>query len=334
MKPRTKKKLVIAVFSSVPYWNFPEKQVALLRARFRKRLKVVHVTEREGLLAEITDADWLCASRIDEETFQAARELTWIHCPASGVTPLLLPDVVKSLIVITNSRGENSVCAAEQVLACMLTFTRRLQDAVLFRERKVWASHEIWRSQPPLDELHGKTLGIVGFGSIGRQTARRARAFGMRVAAIKRHPQRGKAFADSVLSPQELPLLLRESDFVVLCLPLTPEIGKLMGPRELKMMKKTAFLINVSRGQVIDEPALIQALRNGQIAGAALDVFEKEPLPPESPLWTLPNVIVTPHYAGSSIHYWDRVTALLAENIQRHLEGRRLLNVVRKKRGY
>lgn len=329
-----KKKLVAGVFSPIPYWNFPEERVDEIRRRFKRQLEVIQVKNREDLLREIPDADWLCAYRIDAETVSKAEKLRWLHCPAAGVASLLIPEVLESDVVVTNSSGANSTMVAEQVMGYMLMFARRLHDAVRYQQKAKWASDLIWYSNPPLGQLPGKTVGIVGLGAIGREVARLAGAFRMRVIATKRDVSTGKKSVDLLLPPRRLPVLLREADYVVLSLPLTKEHRGLIGARELNLMKSGAFLINVARGSLVDEAALIGALQDNRIAGAALDVFAQEPLPRNNPLWRLPNVIITPHNAGSSADYWKKVTAFFMENIERRLKGRRLRNIVDKRLGY
>lgn len=329
-----KKKLVVGVFSPIPYWNFPDEWVDAIRRKFRRQLEVIQVKSRENLLREVADADWLCAYRIDAEVVSRAEKLRWLHCPAAGVASLLIPEVLESDMVVTNSSGANSTMVAEQVVGYMLMFARRLHDAVRYQQKAKWASDLIWYSRPPLGQLAGKTVGIVGLGAIGREVARLAGAFRMRVVATKRDISAVKKNVDLLLPPHRLPLLLREADYVVLSLPLTKEHRGLMGARELNLMKPGAFLVNVARGSLVDEAALVAALQDNRIAGAALDVFIQEPLPRKSPLWRLPNVIITPHNAGSSGDYWDRVTVFFMENIQRRLKDKRLRNVVDKRLGY
>lgn len=325
---------MIGAYSEVPFWNFPARHAGAIREEFKRQLRVIHVTHDRALARVIGQAHWLCTTRIRPEFFLAAGKLEWIHSPSSGVGSILIPEVVQSSVLVTNSRGENSVTVAEQVLAYLLAFTRRLHDAVLYQRQKIWAGDIIWATRPPLDEAQGKTIGIVGFGCIGREIGRRAAAFGMRVLAIKRRPRVRTDCADLLLPPDQLPRLLKESDFVVLSLPSTAQTTRVIGAGELVLMRRSAFLINVSRGQAVDEEALVDAVREGRIAGAALDVFAAEPLPPQSLLWKLPNVIITPHYAGSSVHTWDRLAALLRKNIRRMLAGKPPLNRVNKKLGY
>jgi phosphoglycerate dehydrogenase-like enzyme len=184
--------------------------------------------------------------------------------------------------------------------------------------------------------LRGKTVGIIGLGGIGREIARLSKAFGMHVMAARRTVKKsGRARnVDEAFSVRELPRLLRKSDFVVLALPLTHETHKIIGEEQLRLMKPTAYLVNIARGKVVDEPALVSALRENRIAGAALDVFEVEPLPAASPLWELSNVILTPHIAGGMDRYIEQATDIFCENLKRYLAGERLTRVVNKTKGY
>jgi phosphoglycerate dehydrogenase-like enzyme len=191
-----------------------------------------------------------------------------------------------------------------------------------------------WGEDTEPDELVDKTLGIVGLGGIGTEVARRAKAFGMRVIATRRRPQLPSEFADEVRGADDLHWLLGESDYVALCSALTQNTHKLVGEEELKKMKPSAYLISIGRGGLIDELALITALKTGLIAGAGLDVFAEEPLPTDSPLWDMPNVLITPHTAGSSPRSHERLMDLFCENVRRYLAGEELLNVVDKGEGY
>lgn len=327
-------KFLIAAYSDKPYWDFPRARAEEVMRELSGLCNVAYVCDDPSYAREIVDSDAACVLKISADLLKSARQLRWLHTPAAGVGSLLIPELVESDIVLTNGRGTNAVTVAEHALGLMLALARRLADAARYQAQRLWATDLIFSAQPPLDELFGKTLLIVGFGSIGRETAKRARAFGMRVLATKRNPGQGERNGCEVYSPEALPRLLGEADFVLLSLPLTPDTGRVIGAKELELMKPSAFLINVARGRVVDEDALIEALERGRIAGAGLDVFRQEPLPESSPLWTMRNVIITPHYAGTSRQFWCRARDLLVENIRRFVAGQPLLNVVDKKRGY
>jgi D-2-hydroxyacid dehydrogenase (NADP+) len=216
----------------------------------------------------------------------------------------------------------------------MLGFVRRLADCLRFQVKGEWGREEIWRTYGATGELEGQTIGIVGFGKIGQEVARLAEAFRMRVVALRRDPSRGGPPGVALWPPDRLGDLLECSDFVVVAVPLTDETSRLIGEEALRRMKRTAYLINVARGKIVDESALVRALEERWIAGAALDVFEHEPLPAESRLWRLPNVIITFHIAGTTPRYWERVTDVFGENLRRFLAGEELENRVDKERGY
>jgi phosphoglycerate dehydrogenase-like enzyme len=194
--------------------------------------------------------------------------------------------------------------------------------------------HE-WRRYAPT-VMRGKTVGIVGLGHIGREVARLCQAFGMKVIAPRRSAKKaGRArYVDRLLPAGQMPVLLAESDFVVICVPLTQETRKLIGEKEFKAMKPTAYIINIARGGIIDEEALVRALEEKRISGAGLDVTVPEPLPPESPLWDFDNVILSPHVSGGMDEYMERATDLFCENLGRYLAGKRLRNVIDRKKGY
>jgi phosphoglycerate dehydrogenase-like enzyme len=265
-----------------------------------------------------------------------ARDLRWIHSSGAGVDPILFPELVRSPVVLTNSRGIYDHAMAEYVLGLMLAFAKHLPETLDLQRRREWRYRETER-------LDGRTVVIVGAGSIGREIARLLRAAGMRVLGVARRARPGtRADGGSstdqpferVAGIEELHTVLPEGDFVVLVLPLTSETRGLFGAEALAKMKRSARLINVGRGPVLDEAALLDAVRSGRIAGAALDVFAGEPLPPDHPLWDVPGVIVSPHMSGDFVGWQAAVSALFVENFQRWLAGRPLLNVVDKERGY
>jgi phosphoglycerate dehydrogenase-like enzyme len=250
------------------------------------------------------------------------------------VERLLTADAAKRSLTITNARGVFSEPIAEYTLMMMLAVVRRLPELMELQRERTW--------QPlPARELRQVTVGIVGLGSIGRAVARLASACGARVIATRRDPDRGLDGSDGIphgldriLAHEQLPELLASSDFVVLALPLTPETDRLMDARRLALMKPGAWLINVARGRLVDQAALLRALRNGPIGGAVLDTLWEEPLPASSPLWEAPGLIITPHTSWSSGRVLDRSIELFCENLSRFGDGRDLLNVVDPRAGY
>lgn len=280
----------------------------------------------------IPPADWLPS-------------LKWIQGHFAGVDHFLDQPLPRSAILTTMS-GVHAPNMAEYILMMMLAFAYRLPKLIEYQHRSDWPKGRASLFIP--NELNSATLGIVGYGSIGRETARLAKAFRMRVLATKRDvsqvneqgwqlPDIGDPtmqYVDRLYPIDQLRSLLSECDFVAITVPLTAETRKLIGAAEFRSMKREAVIINVARGGVIDEAAMVEALQNNIIGGAGLDVFEQEPLPKESPLWTLPNVIISPHTAGFSSHYDERAMTLFAENLRRYLNGDSLLNVVDMSKGY
>jgi len=287
------------------------------------------LSAKAELDALLCDADVLFALRLPQDILRRAPHLKWMQMMSAGVEMSLNKDIIESPVVMTNVSGIHVDTISEYILCMMLMFARQMPLYFKLQQEKKWE-----RNDPML--LRGKTAGIVGLGNIGRKVARIARCFGMDVIATRRSVTEGMRtrYVDKLIPRQKLPELLAESDFVILTLPSTAETTNLIGEKELSLMKSTAFIINIARGNVIDEEALISALEEKSIAGAVLDVFNQEPLPAESKLWSLPNVILTPHVAGSMTDYFSRCTDVFCDNMQRFLAGKRLHHIVNKKRGY
>ena len=264
--------------------------------------------------------------RLGPEDLSRAERLRWVHVGMAGVDHVLFPELVRSDVVVTNSSDALAENVAEHALALMLAFAHNIHVFERHRAARRW-------DRVKTVGLAGLTLGVVGLGNIGVEAAKRAKAFGMKVIGIRRNPA-PSPWADEVMGPESLPDLLSRSDFVLLSVPLTPLTRRLIGKRELDAMKRTACLVNVSRGQVIDEAALIEALRSGRLGGAALDVFEREPLPPDSPIWELENLVFTPHIAGSTGEHIRLVTRSFCDNLRRWVAGKPLEHVVDKQAGY
>ncbi len=260
----------------------------------------------------------------------AAPRLRWLQLTSVGLDRAARSGLLESDLLVTSASGLHATPIGEYVLCLMLMFSKGANRFVRAQERREWV-----RYMP--QELYGKTVGVVGMGHIGAEVARLAKAFGCRVLAIRRSvAQRADddGVADELLPPSALPALLAESDFVVLAVPLTAETRHLIGEAELRAMKSTAVLVNIARGAVVDEQALVLALREGWIAGAGLDVFEQEPLPPESELWSLENVIISPHISGGTEIYNQRAVGIFCENLRRYLTGEPLMNLADPVRGY
>jgi phosphoglycerate dehydrogenase-like enzyme len=326
-------KVLLSVHSDVKAWTLPTAQVHRLRARF-PHIEFAHATTDEEAIAEAVDAEVALAGTFGPELLGGANRLRWIHSPAAGVGNMLHEAMLTRSIVITNSRGIHAESIAEHVIAVVFALCRKVHVAVRRQVEHTWAQDEI-AGAPPLRRVAGSRMGVIGLGQIGTAIAKRAAGAGMDVAGIRRRPDLPHPDCiDRVYGPSQLPDLLAQSDFVVLAVPLTSATRELIGSRELRLMKRSAFLVNVGRGKLVVEPDLVDALRAHTIAGAALDVVEHEPLDPASPLWDLPNVLLTPHTSGFRPDYWDAVVDLFADNLTRYLERRELLNVVDKQAGY
>lgn len=326
-------KIVLCIWHRFDQWRVPDWLVRDLRARY-PGLNVVHLPTYDGLDDAVADADIFCGFTLKPEQFARAGQLKWIHCLAAGVNQLMRDDIRASSVLVTNSRHVHAVAMAEHTLALILALARRLPSAARYQAQKQWAQQEIWDEQPHPAEINGRTLLIVGYGAIGQELAKRARACGMQVIGVKRDPTRGTEHADRVVGTTELAAALAAADFVVLAVPVTPETDHYFGREQFAAMKPTAYFLNISRGALVDEAALVEALRVKKIVGAAIDVAEVEPLPSESPLWEAPNLLLTPHLAGVSERLWHRHAELLFENLDRYFASRELLNLVDKHRGY
>jgi len=264
---------------------------------------------------------------IPESFVQSLTGLQWLHVTRGGVNAYLTPTVKARPIQVTGSKGIHGTVFSEFALACILMFAKRLPECIAAqRENK-------WQRLAPF-EVEGKTIGIVGLGTAGDALARKAKALGMRVIATRRTHAPKPNYVDALGPPEFLPQLLMESDFVVLLLASVPSTVDLIGERELRRMKQTAYLINLTGGRVIEEKLLTQALKEDWIAGAALDAFAKQPLPPDCALWTLPNVIITPRIAGITSEKWPPVLKIFEENLRRYINGEPLKNLVDKELGY
>lgn len=286
----------------------------------------LRVVPRDELGRHVEQTEVLVGWLVPEEFFGRASRLRWIHATSAGVDHLIATPAWNADVVITNSRGIHAIPIGEHVLGWMLMFARNLHAALRNQITRRWERHIG-------GELHGTAVGILGYGAIGREIARLGAAFGARVLVMKRDPL-PPGEGPRIYGPDELRELLEASDYVVVTLPLTAETRRLIGAREIGWMKRDAVLINVGRGEIVDEAALVTALAERRIRGAALDCFEVEPLPPTSPLWDLPNVLISPHVSGTSPRYMDRAIPLFCENLRRYLAGEALLNVVDRERGY
>ncbi len=322
--------VLVAIFSENVAWTFPAGKVEELRRRF-PGARFLYAPDEQSMVRFIPDAEVAFTSCLTPPAFAVARNLRWIHSPAAGVGSMLFPEVRTSDVLLTNSRGIAAVAVAEHAFALLFSLSRGIGTAVRRQAARVWAQDEL----SSLPVLQGSCLGIVGIGAIGQQMARIGSALGMRVIAARRRPALPRPpFVDHVVGAEALEALLREADAVMLAAPLTAETRNLVGSRELAWMKRTSWLVNVARGKMVRESDLVDALRSGTIAGAGLDVFEHEPLDAASPLWTMPNVVVSPHVGGFRQGYWDAALEVFASNLDAYLRGGALANQVDREAGY
>ncbi len=322
-------KVVTSVYSD-PIWTLPLDEVDRLRRAF-PHLQVVNAPTREDRLRELPGADVAFLSQLRPDEFAAARALRWIQSPAAGVAGLLFPELRASAVILTNARGIHGDAMAEHVIGVAIVLLRQIHQSIRCQARHVW-------DKPPQEHfrmLRGRTMGIVGLGAIGTAVAERAAALGMDVVAVRRRVHAPRpACVSAVYPPSELATLLGLSDVVVLTAPLTDDTRGLIGAAELRQMRRDGVLINVARGKLVREEDLEAELSRGTIAGAALDVVEHEPLPPQSRLWDLPNVVITPHTSAFRDDYWTLAVDLFASNLRRFERGEALANVVDKDAGY
>lgn len=284
----------------------------------------------EALAAALEGADvllaWSGGRDLLRPAWGSARSLRWIQAASAGVDGLLFPELVDSEVVVTNAHGVFDRPIAEHVTAMLLLFAKDLRGVLERQRRREWRPRDT-------ETLEGKRLLVVGVGSIGRAIARTAKAFGMMVRGVGR-TTRPDALFGTVMGVDELHDALRWADVVVDALPATPATHHLFDAEAFAAMNPWVRFVNVGRGSTVDEAALIEALRAGRIAAAALDVFETEPLPPDSPLWELPNVVITPHVAGDVAGWREAVVELFVENLERYLTGEPLKGVVDKRLGF
>jgi phosphoglycerate dehydrogenase-like enzyme len=312
--------VLISIQQPVHAWQIPREAVEALRARF-PHLTFVHATDDEGRTRGLETCDVAFTWILSAPELTRARRLRWVHSSAVAVETFCLPEMFARGVLVSNSRGIQATPIAEHVMAVVLALAKQLRAVIDAQREQRWAQNDLIGDRLPW-LLKGRTLGLIGVGTIGSEIAQRAAAFGMKVVALRRRAGRGGVLGvDEVLPSTELDTLLDRADVLVIAAPLTAETQNLISTRELARMKKGSVLVNVGRAKIIDHDALVAALRSGDLAGASLDVFLKEPLPPEDPLWTLPNVILTPHTSGFRQGHWDDVIDLFSDNLRRFEKG-------------
>jgi phosphoglycerate dehydrogenase-like enzyme len=340
-------RLVIDLADDRPIFSLPESVVTAIRAALPAgwEASLVRAPARgtgdgggaasDAALEAVRDAEIYLGFGVPVGLLRAGPGLRWVHSGAAGVASALTPEMLERDILFTNSAGIHGPPVAETVLAYLLHFARGLDHALDGQRRGEWDTAALGAADSPVRELGRSTVGVVGMGGIGREVARRALALGARVVGTRRRS--GPVDVDGVellAGPASLRQLLEQSDYVVLTLPETAETRGLMGRDELATMRRDAVLVNVARGGLVDEDALLDALVTDRLRGAALDVFSVEPLPPQHPLRRAPNLLISPHTSAYTHHFWEREEALIVENLRRYLRGEPLTNVVDKGAGY
>jgi phosphoglycerate dehydrogenase-like enzyme len=331
-------KFLILIHHRFELWNVPDWVVPRLRHDF-PNVKFEHFADYESATPHLYNTDAIMTWSLRPEQLALAKKLRWIHSPAAGVHQLMIPEIVNSDIVVTNSSSVHGPVVAEHAIALMLTLARSIPACVRYQQQHIWSQTALWEDYPRPREFAGATLCVVGLGAIGGDAARLASALGMRIVAVREHPEKGlpgylHSGDHAVYGPRDIDQAIEQSDYVLLSAPLRENTRALINRERLAQMKPDACLINVGRGALIDEEALVEALRQRKIGGAALDVFDTEPLPPESPLWDLPNVLITPHSGAMTARLWERHYANLSENLRRFIAGEPLIGVVDKQQGY
>lgn len=366
------KKVVLDMMDRRPMWAMPPWVADEIRAALPAGWTLTVIEEESdgsgdgaarvspAVMAEIGDAEVYLGFGIPAELLEAGPDLRWVHSGAAGVGSSLTPQMLDSEVVFTNSKGVHGPPMAETVSGMILYFARGLDFAVAGMAQSRWLKEPYYRAESPLREISESTVGIIGFGGIGQEVASRVAPMGARVLGLRRSglgeweswieparpaklPEAPKTMKDSeapaylvtnLSGPEGRDRLLRESDYVVVSAPATEATERIIDRDALDRMKDGAVLINVSRGSLVDEEALVEALRSGKLRGAGLDVFATEPLPEDSPLWGMANVLITPHVSAVTPEYWKRQTQLIVWNLERFDAGKTLLNEVDKKAGY
>lgn len=363
--------LVVDLRDRRPIWSLPQWAKARIRAAAPADWTVAFMeTEADGsgdgvvraapeLIEAVTDARVYMGYGIPAQVLNAGKRLEWVHSGAAGVGSSLGPAMLARDLLFTNSAGIHGPPIAETVLAMLLYFARGLDVAVRAQREGRWSAEEYWAADAPVAELGTSTVGVVGFGGIGKEVARRAACMGSRVLALRRRSRAGDAPSCDRTTAREtaathevatthepaatheiatgdegLARILRESDYVVLAVPETDDTRGMISRRHLFEMKPGSVLVNVARGKVLDEAALLDALDHGPLRGAGLDVYATEPLPPGHPFYAHPKVLATPHVSATTRRFWERETELIVENLTRFAGGRPLRNLVDKTAGY
>ena len=326
-----KLKIVTAVHHP-PVWSLPESEARRIAAALPHH-EVVDARTADDRRREFPSADVILAARMTSEDAQLSPRVKWIQSTAVGVGSLLAPEIIERDIVVTNARGCHAEPIAEHAIALALAVRRSLHTAVRRQVDRVWAQEEL--QMVPCPPISKSRLLVVGLGEIGGRVAKLAAGLGFTVTGLRRRlDQPVPDGVGRVIGVASLLEELPRTDVLILAAPRTSETGAMIGRAEFAAMKQTAVLVNVGRGRLVDEGALVEALRTNRIGGAAIDAFEREPVPPDHPLWTFPNVLLTPHVAAFGSDYWTPAVDLFLENVARFSAGQPLKNIVDKRSGY
>jgi len=327
-------KVLIFTVWPVEFWRTPVSQVERLRKEFPE-IRFTHALTDQEAASAIESTDVALASRLSPEMVERAPRLRWVHSTAAAVANLLPLRILAGRgILVSNSRGIQAATIAEHVMGGLLVLTRRFNRMLDAQRERRWIQNELTGDDWPWS-VFGHRMTIVGFGTIGQEVARRAHAFGMHVTGIRRNvDQPVPPFVNRIARPDELNAVLRGCDVLVISAPFVPETDRLIRAEQIALLRPGAIIINVARGRIVDESAMLAALQSGQLGGAVLDVFEREPLDVSSPLWSMPNVIISPHSSGVRRDHWAEVIDLFSENLRRFQNGEPLLNVVNSEAGY
>ncbi len=326
-------KVLIFIQWPVKAWSIPDAQVAAIASAFPDVEFVRAFTVEEAARA-IVEVDACFTPFMTAEMVASAPKLRWVHSPAAAVEGLLpLEQLAAAGVTVTNSRGVQAIPIAEHVMGGILLLSRRFDRTLAAQAQRQWIQNELSVEWPWL--LHGQRMTIVGLGTIGMEIAKRAHAFGIQITGVRRHPNQPKpAFVDEVIGPDQLDEALQGRDLLVLSAPGVASTNGIISAKRLARLNRGALLVNVARAGIVHHDSMCAMLRNGHLGGAVLDVFEREPLEEDSPLWSMPNVVITPHSAGFRELHWQDVAAMYVNNLGRYLRGDGLENPVDLAAGY
>jgi len=314
-------------------WTIGDDELRAAQERFPE-VELVRVTDENELPDALADAEVFCGFHFPPELFGAARRLRWIHSAAAGVEANLFPAMVASDVILTNAAGVHAVNIPEHAIGLVCALARNLHAAQRLKAERRWDRYAAIAAGGGFRQLRDSHLAVVGAGAIGLGVTRLGAALDMRVRVLRRRPELSVPGAEAVVGPGELHELLGWADFVVIAAALTADTRGMFDTAAFRAMRSSAYLVNVGRGEIVDDGALVEALRTNAIAGAGLDVFVEEPLPAEHPYWALDNVILTPHVSGYLPDFFARALDIFLDNLERFCAGRPLRNVVDKRLGY